>query len=189
MVLQRFSMSMSPRTRRTHSSRSLTERSGVLGIPKNYGPHRGLRRQREASQLVLVAHSPSGREVKLTPRTASAWRRMKVAAAHDGVVLVAISGFRSVVRQTEIIREKLAAGQSIDDILRFVAAPGYSEHHTGRAIDIGSPENTELDEDFAQTPAFRWLEAHARHFGFTLSFPPGNPHGIGYEPWHWCWHR
>ena len=113
---------------------------------------------------------------------------MKKAAAHDGIELVAISGFRSVVRQTEIIREKLAKGESIGDILRFVAAPGYSEHHTGRAIDIGSPDHGELDEDFARTRAFRWLKARARHFGFTLSFPRGNPHGIGYEPWHWC-HR
>ena len=180
---------MSPRPPRTRLSRFHPSSADVPGIPKNYGLARGLRRQREAGQLMFVAHSPSGREIKLTPRAASAWRRMKEAAAHDRIELVAISGFRSVARQTEIIREKLAKGESIHDILRFVAAPGYSEHHTGRAIDIGSPEHGELDEEFDKTRAFRWLKVNALHFGFTLSFPRDNPHGIGYEPWHWCWHR
>jgi LAS superfamily LD-carboxypeptidase LdcB len=45
----------------------------------------------------------------------------------------------------------------------------------------------ELDEEFAATVAYRWLEEHAPGFGFTLTYPRGNPHGIGYEPWHWCW--
>lgn len=105
----------------------------------------------------------------------------------DGVELLPLSGFRSIARQTRLIRAKLAGGQAIADILRTVAAPGYSEHHTGRAIDIGSPEHIELDEDFARTRAFRWLKAHAGRFGFSLSYPRGNPHGIAYEPWHWCW--
>ncbi|MES2697070.1 MAG: D-alanyl-D-alanine carboxypeptidase family protein, partial [Verrucomicrobiota bacterium] len=89
----------------------------------------------------------------------------------------------------EIIRAKLVAGQSLEEILRYVAAPGFSEHHTGRAIDIGSPEHIELDEDFARTTAFAWLERRTPEFGFVMSYPRDNPHGIGYEPWHWCWHR
>jgi D-alanyl-D-alanine carboxypeptidase len=125
----------------------------------------------------------------LTRPAAEAWGRMLAAAMRDRVDLVAISGFRSVARQTEIIREKLAGGQKLADILRRVAAPGFSEHHTGRAIDIGSPEHIELDEEFESTAAFRWLQRNAGGFEFTLSFPRGNPHGIVYEPWHWCWRR
>jgi len=112
---------------------------------------------------------------------------MRAGAARDHLDLVALSGFRSVRRQTRIIREKLSAGQNINDILSYVAAPGYSEHHSGRAIDIGTPEHLALDADFARTAAFRWLKTHARDFGFRLSYPRHNPYGIGYEPWHWCW--
>jgi len=103
-------------------------------------------------------------------------------------VLLPLSGFRSVARQEEIIREKLSAGQPLADILRLVAAPGYSEHHTGRALDLGAPDEPPLEEGFAETAAFTWLVAHAGDYGFRLSYPRGNPHGIAYEPWHWCWH-
>lgn len=162
-----------------------------LGIPDDYGASRSLRRFREANQrtLVLVGRAPDdGRRVRLTRPAAAAWRRMRTAAARDRIELLPLSGFRSVARQIRIIRTKLAAGEAIADILRLVAAPGFSEHHSGRAIDIGSPEHIELDEHFARTAAFRWLRRHAGEFGFRLSYPRRNPHGIGYEPWHWCWH-
>jgi len=43
-----------------------------------------------------------------------------------------------------------------------------------------------LEGAFAHTEAFRWLSLHAKQFGFTLSYPEGNPFGYAYEPWHWC---
>lgn len=145
--------------------------------------------QREARALAVIGRNPDDRILRLTPRAAAAWRRMHTAAAEDGITLLPISGFRSVARQTRIIREKLAAGKRIGDILRFVAAPGYSEHHAGRALDIGSARHPELDAGFARTREFKWLARHARRFGFRLSYPRGNRHCIGYEPWHWCWRR
>lgn len=160
-----------------------------LGIPADYARSRHMPVQREARALVSIGPAADdGKPVRLTPRAAAAWRRMVAAAANDGVKLLPISGHRSVTRQARLIRRKLAAGQSITAILRLVAAPGCSEHHTGRAIDVGSPEDCALDEDFAQTAEFRWLKKHAARFGFQLSFPRKNAHGIGYEPWHWCWH-
>lgn len=163
----------------------------ALGIVADYGAQRSLRPFDEAieRELVEVALNPDGRPVRLRPAAAAAWYCMRDAARADGVTLVAISGFRSVQRQTELIRDKLDAGQPLAEILRSVAAPGYSEHHTGRAIDITSDEHIDLDEDFARTAAFRWLQRRAPGFGFSLSFPKDNPHGIVYEPWHWCWHE
>ena len=163
-----------------------------LGISPSYAAERQFAApyaEAVEADLIEVALNPDGRPVRLIPPAAAAWRGLQRAAAADGLTLVAISGFRSVARQTEIIRDKLAAGQPLADILRSVASPGFSEHHTGRAIDIGSPEHIELDEDFARTAAFRWLDGRARGFGFLLSFPRDNPHGIVYEPWHWCWHE
>ena len=162
----------------------------ALGIPANYPTQRHLPVQREARRLVIAARAvDDGKPVRLTLRAAFAWKRMQAAAADAGVELLPISGFRSVARQAVIIRKKLAAGQSLDAILEFVAAPGCSEHHTGRALDIGSPGHTGLEADFAKTREFRWLKRHALEFGFHLSYPRHNRHGIGFEPWHWCWYR
>jgi D-alanyl-D-alanine carboxypeptidase len=157
-----------------------------LGILADYGSRRGLAPHAEATDLVSIGLSPEGREVHLARRTAEAWARMKEASAADGIILAAYSGFRSIERQSEIIRRKLAAGETIESVLLLVAAPGYSEHHTGRAVDIGIPGAPPLTEDFAATPAFGWLQAHAGAFGFRMSYPRGNPFGIAYEPWHWC---
>ena len=159
-----------------------------LGIPADYGATRGMPPQAEANELVSIGASPDGREIMLSPPTAEAWARMRDAASASGIALVAISGFRSIGRQAEIIRGKLASGETLDSILLRVAAPGYSEHHSGRAIDIGVPGEPPLTEEFEGTPAFPWLQAHARRYGFHLSYPRGNAHGIAYEPWHWC-HR
>lgn len=161
----------------------------ALGIRRDYAVSRGLVRQCEARRLVSLGRAADdGRIVRVTPRTAAAWHRMSAAAARDGVVLFPLSGFRSVRRQAQNIRRKLAAGEAIDEILRLVAAPGYSEHHTGRAIDIGSPEDVSLEKSFARTRAFRWLQKHAVKFGFRMSYPPRNRGGFNYEPWHWCFH-
>jgi D-alanyl-D-alanine carboxypeptidase len=159
-----------------------------LGIPADYARKRGMPVQRTARTLVSIGRAADdNKPVKLTPRAAAAWRKMRAAAALDGADLRPISGYRSVARQIRIVRRKLAAGERIADVLRFVAAPGCSEHHTGRALDIGSPVHLELDEHFARTAEFRWLKQHASRFGFYLSYPRSNRHGIGYEPWHWCW--
>ncbi len=160
----------------------------ALGIPASYPAQRHLPVQREARRLVTAARAADdGKPVRLTPRAAAAWQRMQAAAAKEGMKLLPISGFRSVARQTTIIRKKLAAGQPLAAILQLVAAPGCSEHHTGRALDVGSPGHTGLDADFAKTREFRWLKRHAAKFGFRLSYPRQNPHDIAYEPWHWCW--
>ena len=113
---------------------------------------------------------------------------MHAAAAADGITLIPLSGFRSIARQYRIIRRNLAKGRPLPDILRFIAAPGFSEHHTGRAIDIGDPTDVSIEDSFDRTAAFRWLRRRAGKFGFVMSYPRRNPHGIGYEPWHWCWH-
>ncbi len=161
-----------------------------LGIPATYAAERGLPFHAEADEasLVEVAVSPDGRPIKLTPPAADAWRRLQAAAAVAGVPLIPVSGFRSLARQARIVRDKLAAGRTLEEIFRYVAAPGFSEHHTGRAIDVGTPGHLDLEEDFAETPAFAWLASHAAGYGFQLSYPRGTTHGIGYEPWPWRRH-
>lgn len=169
--------------------RSTSEIADRLGIPAASLTARGLPFCAEARCLELAEVSAEGREHRLIEAAAAAWRALKAAAGADGVALYVVSSFRSVERQTEIIRRKLDAGQTIEDILTVCAPPGFSEHHTGRAIDIATPGVPALLVEFDQTPAFAWLAAHANDFGFRLSYPVGNAQGFEYEPWHWCFHE
>jgi zinc D-Ala-D-Ala carboxypeptidase len=158
-----------------------------LGVPQGFCTRRALPVQEEARELELVDVGENGREYLLIPAAAAAWRAMSAAASADGIALKIVSAFRSVDRQTEIVREKLALGLTLDAIFASSAPPGYSEHHTGRAVDVGIPGAPPLEEDFEDTHAFRWLTENAGHFGFVLSFPRDNPQGYVYEPWHWCY--
>jgi D-alanyl-D-alanine carboxypeptidase len=161
-----------------------------LGIPEDYARKAGQRLQREPLRLVRIGRAPDdGRILKLTPAAARAWRKMQAASSAAGVTLLPLSAFRSVARQTTIIRRKLARGERIEDILRVSAVPGCSEHHTGRALDFGAPRHLGLEVTFARTREFRWLRKNANQFGFGLSYPRGNHQGIAYEPWHWCWRK
>jgi D-alanyl-D-alanine carboxypeptidase len=110
---------------------------------------------------------------------------MQVHAARDDIALHMVSAFRSVEYQVSLFKEKLSKGQHINDILRVNAAPGYSQHHSGRAIDITTDNSDPLCESFERTPAFRWLSEHAGAYHFFLSYPRNNKWGISYEPWHW----
>lgn len=158
-----------------------------LGIPETYSAERNLSLQEEATELVSVGPDDAGRECLLYPPAAEAWKKMQTQAQVYGIELIPLSGFRGVDRQTEIIRGKLALGEKLDDILQSIAAPGYSEHHTGRAIDVGTTGVPPLEEAFATTSAYVWLARHGGHFGFRLSFPRNNRFGFIYEPWHWYW--
>jgi D-alanyl-D-alanine carboxypeptidase len=156
-----------------------------LGIGEDYGTNPPLPRYAEAGELEDIGPNIIGRPQQLAPATASAWREMCAAAANDKVTLLVVSGFRSVDYQAMLIRKKLDQGQRIDDILKVNVAPGYSQHHTGHAIDVATPGYKPLLEEFDESPAFEWLNAYAGDFGFVLSYPRDNPLGVIYEPWHW----
>jgi zinc D-Ala-D-Ala carboxypeptidase len=144
---------------------------------------------REATELVSVAPDIYGREQRLTPSAAAAWNAMRTAAERDREILQLVSAFRSVDYQKQIIQRKVAAGQSWEQILRVSALPGFSEHHTGRTIDVTTPGCKPLTEEFEQTTAFHWLTRHAREFRFVMTYSRGNKLGIAYEPWHWTFHE
>ena len=158
-----------------------------LGIPVTEATKRRLSLHLECEDLVSIGPDQAGREQRLERAAAAQWQVMRDTAGSEGVVLAAVSAFRSVDYQRQIIARKLAAGQSLEQILRVSALPGFSEHHSGRAIDIGTSGCAPLTEAFEQTAAYRWLTQHAQAFGFRLSYPRGNPHGVVFEPWHWVY--
>lgn len=156
-----------------------------LGVDPGFQATCKLPLQVEATELASAGLDMFGREQRMTPRTLQCWRRLSQAARHDDVELLLVSAFRPVEYQCTLIRNKLEQGQLIEHILTVNAAPGYSEHHTGRALDIATPGQEPLIEAFEATDAFRWLTNNAAHFSFSLSYPRDNPWGIVYEPWHW----
>lgn len=156
-----------------------------LGIPSDYGVRPRRPRHAEAPELTDVEANVVGAMQRLAPGTATAWRQMKQAAGLAGVQLMLVSGFRSIRQQADLIRRKLAAGQTIEAILAVNAAPGFSEHHTGRAVDIATPGSRPLTADFESSEAFAWLKTHAHEFGFEMPYVRDNRYGFAYEPWHW----
>jgi D-alanyl-D-alanine carboxypeptidase len=160
-----------------------------LGISADIISARALPVHAEARELGVAERGDDGREHLLMPAAAAAWNRLRAAALKDGVELKIVSAFRSVERQAEIVREKLQSGLNVETVLSVCAPPGFSEHHSGRAVDVDTPDCPPLDGAFAQTEAFSWLSLHAREFDFRLSYPEGNVQGYAFEPWHWCFHE
>ena len=112
---------------------------------------------------------------------------MREDAKTDGIYLVFLSGYRSINLQKNIFYSlKSIRNQSAVERARVSAPPGYSEHSTGFAIDIGDatkPE-TDFEVEFENTNAFRWLKMNAAKYHLKLSFKK-NGDAVDYEPWHW----
>lgn len=158
----------------------------ALGISSDLIAARGLRECEEATTLEVAEVGAGGRDHLLVPAAAGAWRSLKAAALVDGIDLFIVSAFRSVDRQFEVVCRKLEAGMPIEEILTVCAPPGFSEHHTGCAVDVSTPGSHALEVEFDQTDAYAWLTKRAGEFGYCLSYPMGNICGYQYEPWHWC---
>ncbi|MGB3238980.1 MAG: M15 family metallopeptidase [Geitlerinemataceae cyanobacterium] len=140
----------------------------------------------QAPQEELVS---IGNGERLRRGAASSFWQMQGAAEKAGIALVPLSGFRDRVEQDFLFYDIAARrGQSLSERARTSAPPGYSEHHTGYAVDIGDDNDRSADfhRAFAQTDAGRWLLANAGKYGFELSFPD-DAICVSYEPWHWRW--
>lgn len=130
---------------------------------------------------------PSGYAPGESPEARAAFNEMAAAALLDDIRLVAFSTYRSFERQQEIYARYVGNdGQEAAD--RYSARPGYSEHQTGLAFDIGE-ENAEQHfarESFGETAAGKWVAEHAHTYGFILRYPKGKEKitGYMYEPWH-----
>ncbi len=113
--------------------------------------------------------------------------KMREEARKDGIYLVFLSGYRSINLQNDIFYSlKSIRKQEAAERARVSAPPGYSEHSTGFAIDIGdaAQRETDFETEFENTEAFIWLKKNAAKFHFKLSFNKNNKY-IDYEPWHW----
>jgi len=127
------------------------------------------------------------RKAYLNREAAEMFKQMQLAAQQEGIEIIPVSGFRSVADQKKLFERQIQRQGSKKAASKLSAPPGFSEHHTGYALDVGDGKspNTILKLTFDSTEAYRWLEVHAAQYGFELSFPKNNFQGVSYEPWHW----
>nr|WP_283770054.1 MULTISPECIES: M15 family metallopeptidase [unclassified Enterococcus] len=122
------------------------------------------------------------------------------AAQADGIELQFVSAYRSVEDQqavvASVINQNIASGMSEAEAkttaMSVLTEPGYSEHHTGLAIDLvdttyyQTNADNLLNEAYAETASAKWLASNAPKYGFILRYPKGKEAetGIDFEPWH-----
>jgi zinc D-Ala-D-Ala carboxypeptidase len=146
--------------------------------------------ENDQSRLQVVGQymrNGDARDEVLDVEAVQAFHQMQDAASMMNVSLMPLSGFRDMAVQTVLFENQTMRQGSKAAAARWSAPPGYSEHHTGYAIDIADEQapDADLQMSFAGTDAYQWLLANASQFGFELSFLPNNIQGISYEPWHW----
>ena len=120
--------------------------------------------------------------IYLTRGARDALVEMAQAAARDSIRILVDSGYRSASFQARIIKRRMAEDESFARVVRFVAPPGYSQHETGRAVDMVPSEAL-----FVNTDTYAWLKEYATQYGFEESYPKDSLSNLRAEPWHWYW--
>lgn len=103
------------------------------------------------------------------------------------------SGYQAAIFFYYLGREN---NYSLKENAGWVAMPGYSEHgYKNTAVDfinqdgISGEGKNQVPEDFEELAEYKWLTRNASKYNFYLTYPPGNPFGVNYEPWHWHWEQ
>ena len=109
----------------------------------------------------------------------------------EGVDIVLDSAYRSVAKQQKLWDEwSTDPEKGPEYVKKYVAVPGYSEHHTGLAIDIAIEKDGKViydnDEMIAERDIFAKIHAKLADYGFILRYLEGREDSTGYtyEPWH-----
>jgi D-alanyl-D-alanine carboxypeptidase len=143
----------------------------------------------KARPLSPLDHAPAdlvpvGGGRQLRAEAAQAMRDMIAAAATQGLAISVQSAYRSYAYQVDTFRNQVARfGEARAEIQ--VARPGFREHQTGRAADVGGG-GCDIESCFATTAEGRWIAAHGAEFGYVVRYPDGKQDvtGYKYEPWH-----
>lgn len=130
--------------------------------------------------------APSEEQMKFRRVAETDLKAMFLAAKAESVDLVFGSGYRSEATQKQFYNQYVVqSGQANADT--FSARPGHSEHQTGLAFDLTTPDGScHLQICFESTPGGQWVQKHAHEYGFVVRYPNGKESitGYQYEPWH-----
>jgi LAS superfamily LD-carboxypeptidase LdcB len=140
---------------------------------------------------------------KMHRDTKTAFEKMRLAAAEEGIAIEVVSAFRSFQRQKEIFEGKyarftaqgLSPLAAIKKIIEYSTIPGTSRHHWGTDLDLIDANAQPRPESVLQAKHFHgkgvycrlkeWLDRNANQFGFYEVYTDNaNRKGFKYEPWH-----
>lgn len=126
-----------------------------------------------------------GDKVLVEKRAYEAYLKLAKELSDEGIHVELDSAFRSVAEQQKII-DDFTEKYGEDYAKSYAAVPGYSEHHTGLALDlylIVDGVTAYENEDLMKYPEV-WAKIHEKlpKYGFILRYPGNN--GYPYEPWH-----
>ena len=145
--------------------------------------HRHLSEEFVPDNLVKIdTKYASEKNLKCSRVALDAYKKMSEAADKDGYEIIINSAYRSYQDQVDITEEYLKwYGQNYVD--KFVAKPGYSEHQTGLAFDIGSRRVNV----FVNSKEYQWMQDNAYKYGFIYRFPKRYEDITGFrnEAWHY----
>ncbi len=131
----------------------------------------------EPSDLVLVDGQ------KMRQEAATAFLKMQSDAKSEGLRILAVSGYRTVSYQRGLYNRYLST-DTPENVDRYSARAGYSEHHTGLAVDVfGSRDGL---RQFENTPEYPWVKENCYKYGYIIRYLKETEHITGYEaePWH-----
>lgn len=135
---------------------------------------------------VALRLSPETPEMLLRAEAAAAVKEMFTAARADGLELLVASAFRSYEYQKGLYNTYVRTqGQATADTQS--ARPGFSEHQTGWAVDVGPvSRECEIESCFGNLPEGEWIAQNAHTYGFIIRYPEDKQEITGYiyEPWH-----
>ena len=127
--------------------------------------------------------------IQIEKETYENYKQLKQKLESEGIIIELDSVYRSVKDQQELWDE-WTIEKGIGYVRKYLATPGYSEHHTGLAIDICLRKNNELiydnDEMIADRETFAKIHAKLADYGFILRYLDARDDitGYDYEPWH-----
>ena len=139
----------------------------------------------EEENLVLWGHDIYKRKIFISHRSRPYLFSLDSAAKSNDITLLIISGYRSYLKQAQIINNKLESGKPLSQILKENELPGYSQHHTGSAIDICTENDNTLAINFQYSREYKWLIKNAHLYNYYLSYSDTTTSNINFEPWHW----
>ncbi len=151
-------------------------------VPEPWAGNRLFPTSRNLDELlqIPVEFTHQGSEIYILAEAYPSLIRMLNKARLDGVDLRVESAYRSIHYQTRIFVRMLNKGRTFEDIIRYVAPPGYSQHMLGTAMDF-YPSNWE----FAETEQYQWLQKNGQQFGFEETYSKYNRFRMPWEAWHW----
>lgn len=119
----------------------------------------------------------------LRKEAGEAYEKMRDAMKNENLTIYITSAYRSVEYQRGLYNRYLGRDPQ-EEVDRYSARPGYSEHHLGLAIDVGAPGGSQ--RAFVNTPEYEWVQENCHKYGFIIRYLEETEEITGYEfePWH-----